>query len=660
MMKAMLDTPVKGTNFEKTSKSILYLGQSVTGEEMWMSPDQVKTHIFLSGSTGSGKTEMINNLLANTMAWGSGALVIDGKGDIGFFAKMQLIARETGREEDLLLLNFMKSNVAEGEAFSSHTFNPFGFLSSSELCQIMATMIPPADGDGVMWRERAVVLMNTIINVLTWLRDNKGEPLTVSKIRTVLGLPDFITLCERMKEMEDAPERIVSEMKFYLTSLPGYQESKFRKQSQTTFDQHGYLSMQWARTVGLLCTQYGHILDAPIPDIDIRDVILNRRILVMLLPSLDRSSSDIQNIGSLMTGMIKSMLGQALRTPVEGSWATVVDDRITNAKTPFMIIMDEVGQYLSDGMGMLAQQARSLNIGLVFATQDFDSLYLMHPKETEAIIANTNTKILMKAENPHSAKISAILAPFIQQKTTNISLINMLDMAKGAVLRDRMFHAQLQQDRELSMDAVQKMDAQNLAHLEHVEASQIPDFGFLLRSFSNGQMLVMNGKDCIQGTANFIAIEESPEAAPLAINHFFDLRGYGKVEDETVQRKKLAEDITAQFREKMDELRANGSVSKEYALFTNDLLDGTVFTQETYRNKKDPTFLTGNLESQDYRRVWPQYIASLLLKAVKIEKGTAFSNLNEMVAKKRNESAGIEKGPKVEPYDYTQIIKDFA
>jgi hypothetical protein len=660
MMKAMLDTPVKGTNFEKTSKSILYLGQAVTGEEMWMSPDQVKTHIFLSGSTGSGKTEMINNLLANTMAWGSGALVIDGKGDIGFFAKMQLIARETGREEDLLLLNFMKSNVAEGEAFSSHTFNPFGFLSSSELCQIMATMMPPAYGDGVMWRERAVVLMNTIINVLTWLRDNKGETLTVSKIRTVLGLPDFITLCERMKEMEDAPESIVSEMKFYLTSLPGYQESKFRKQSQTTFDQHGYLSMQWNRVVSLLVTQYGHILDAPIPDIDIRDVILNRRILVMLLPSLDRSSSDIQNIGSLMTGMIKSMLGQALRTPVEGSWATVVDDRITNAKTPFMIIMDEVGQYLSDGMGMLAQQARSLNIGLVFATQDFDSLYLMHPKETEAIIANTNTKILMKAENPHSAKISAILAPFIQQKTTKISLINMLDMAKGAVLRDRLFHAQLQQDRELSMDAVQKMDAQNLAHLEHVEASQIPDFGFLLRSFSNGQMLVMNGKDCIQGTANFIAVEESPEAAPLAINHFFDLRGYGKVEDETVPRKKLAEDITAQFREKMDELRASGSVSKEYALFTNDLLDGTVFTQETYRNKKDPTFLTGNLESQDYRRVWPQYIASLLLKAVKIEKGTAFSNLNEMVAKKRNESARIEKGPKVEPYDYTQIIKDFA
>jgi hypothetical protein len=660
-MKMILDTPVKGTNFEKKAKSILYLGQSVTGEEMWMSPDQVKTHIFLSGSTGSGKTEMINNLLANTMAWGSGALVIDGKGDIGFFAKMQLIAREAGREEDLLLLNFMKSNVMEGEAFSSHTFNPFGFLTSGELCQIMATMMPPAYGDGVMWRERAVVLMNTIINVLTWLRDKKKEPLTVSRIRTVLGLPEFILLCERMKAMEDAPENIVSEMKFYLTSLPGYQEAKLTKQSQTTFDQHGYLSMQWSRPVGLLVTQYGHILDAPVPDIDIRDVIINRRILVMLLPSLDRSSSDIQNIGSLMTGMIKSMLGQALRTPIEGSWSTVVDDRITNARTPFMIIMDEVGQYLSDGMGMLAQQARSLNIGLVFATQDFDSLYLMHPRETEAIIANTNTKILMKAENPHSVKISAILAPFIQQKTTNISMMSMLDMAKGAVLRDRMLHSQLLQDRDLSVDAARKMDAQNLSHLQNVEASQLPDFGFLLRSFSNGQMLVMNGKDCIQGTANFIAVEDSLDAPPLAINYFFDIRDYGKVDDETVPRRKLAEDITAQFRAKMESVRAKGEMSKEYARFTDDLGEtGSFYKQENYRNKKDPGFLTGNFENQDHRKIWCQYIASVLLKAVKIETGTAFFKMDVAVSRKRNEGVRIEEGPKPKPYDFEQMIKDFA
>src|SRR5690606_23422330 len=132
---------------------------------------------------------------------------------------------------------------------------------------------------------------------------------------------------------------------------------------------------QWTRPVTLLAGSYGHVLDVEIPDIDIRDVVLNRRILTIMLPSLERSSSEIMNIGNLMVGMIKAMLGEALRTPIEGGWNTVVNKRITNAEYPFMILMDEVGQYLADGMGMLAQQARSLNIGLVFATQDFESLY---------------------------------------------------------------------------------------------------------------------------------------------------------------------------------------------------------------------------------------------------------------------------------------------
>lgn len=550
-MKHVVKAPVSGTRFEKNAKSIMYLGQSLSGEEIWMDTDQVKTHVFLSGSTGSGKTEALTGMITNAMAWGSGALFIDGKGDINFFAKLHLIAKTIGREEDILLLNFMKGTDQTDGKFSSHTINPFGFLSSDELNQIMTTMLPRAYGDGTMWQERAISLMSCIINALVWLRDNEGYPLTISEIRNFLVLKTLMRLEETLL-LAGAPHKIRSELRFYLESLPGFQAEKGDRQSQVVFDQHGYLSMQWTRTLTLLCSNYGHILDVWTPDIDIRDVILNRRILVILLPSLERSTSDIQNIGALMVGMIKSMLGQALRTPIEGGWVEVVEDRITNARYPFMIFMDEVGQYISDGMGLMAQQARSLNIGLVFSTQDYDSLHANNARETEAIMANTNTKIFMKAENPTAPQISRTLATFKTEKSDLSLRQTNLNHARRSIWTDRMHYGRFNRARSLEEYQAEtvklsqisaELEKLNISHLEFVENDDMPDLAVLLRGFKTGEMLCVNGSDCIQGSSNYVRIGELEKPHQIRLEHFVNIEGFTRTVTEKVATDKRIVDI---------------------------------------------------------------------------------------------------------------------
>lgn len=537
MISEYLKNSVAGSVFEKTDKSLMYLGKSVFDEEIWLTPDQVKTHIFLSGSTGSGKTEMLTGLMANALGWGSGALFIDGKGDINFFAKLHLVAKALGREEDLLLINFMKGNVGADEGFASHTINPFGFLSADELIQLMTTMLPKASGDGVMWQERAISLISALINALVWLRDNSNEPLTANVIRESLNFKNLCRLHERL--MMDAPYAVRAELRFYLNSLPGYQEEKGHKQSQVVLDQHGYLSMQWTRIFTLLSSNYGHILDELVPDVDIRDVILNRRVLVVLLPSLERSTSDIQNIGSLMVGMIKSMLGQALRTPIEGGWREVVEDRITNAKHPYMIVFDEVGQYLSDGMGMMAQQARSLNIGLIFATQDYDSLHYCNQREAEAIISNTNTKIFMKAENPSAPQITRVLQTYSGKKMQLQMRRDSLHRVRKQVPQDRLLH-----ERQMSLVAraneteahlknvanwAREIDKMNIEYLKETEEDDAPELSTLLRGFKAGQMLVTHGPDCVQGKANYISIAELETPHEIGLERFVSLDNYSEV-----------------------------------------------------------------------------------------------------------------------------------
>lgn len=615
----MLKNEVNGTPFEKDRNSILYLGQSTTDEGIYLNATQLKTHMFVSGSTGSGKTEFLTSVMAQAIGWGSGAVFVDGKGDIGFFARLHLIAAALGREQDLLLLNFMKGNVSEGEGFASHTVNPFNILGADELTQLMASMLHDSGSDN-MWRDRAISLMSAIINTLVWLRDNNDEPLTISSIRESLDLKNLIRLQERLMT-EGCGWDIRRELDFYFKSLPGYQEEKGFKQSQVTLDQHGYLTMQWTRPVGVLATTYGHILNVETPDIDIRDVVLNRRILVILLPSLERSSSDIRNIGSLMVGMIKSMLGQALRTPVEGSWSRVVDERITNATYPFMIIMDEVGQYLTDGMGMLAQQARSMNIGLVFATQDFDSLHFANAKETEAILANTNTKVYLKAENPMATQINRTLQPFENAITKRNMYRDNLQRTRRTVVHDRMMYGRLRTEEQF-----QQLESFNLEAVVNAENERDFDLPMLLKGFKTGEMLVIHGASCVQGVSNYIPVVGDSEHT-IKLARFVHLEGYGDAIKHTAMRPGLGRDIARNISE---ELTAR---AREYRF--DKLSD---FLETACEPRKARAFFPATVEnalikSGNSRQVWVDLLVDRVIRNSSLISDPAITTAyEEMVA----------------------------
>jgi hypothetical protein len=312
-----------------------------------------------------------------------------------------------------------------------------------------------------------------------------------------------------------------------------------------TLEQHGYLSMQWTRPVGMLATAYGHILDAEVPDVDIRDVVLNRRVLVILLPSLDRSTDDIGNIGALLVGMLKSMLGQALRSPVEGTWGEVVRRRITNTTYPFMMVMDEVGQYITDGMGMMAQQARSLNVGLVFATQDFDSLHHTNSRETEAILANTNVKVFMKAENPGAMQISKVLSTFVEgRKFARTKFGDILRAQKDGVTHKLMYEPRSIDRRESFVEMrhdqtwVQRMYALDETGLRHYENAEPDDLALMLRGFNAGDMMVTHGADIAVGRAGYVGLDHrTGREHEIRLQRFVHVPGYGKkaIEQQNMQ-----------------------------------------------------------------------------------------------------------------------------
>ncbi|MDH5723225.1 MAG: TraM recognition domain-containing protein, partial [Alphaproteobacteria bacterium] len=406
--------PNNGRNGKKgKAEGILYLGNvEKTNEEVWFTNSDIRTHILYLGTTGAGKTEGLKSLVTNALCWGSGFVYVDGKADTDLWSSLSSLVRRFGRDDDLLVLNYMTGN-SDVQA-PSNTMNPFSSGSASYLTNMLVSLMPESGGDNAMWKERAVSLVGAMMPILTWKRDNQEIPMSVRTIRDNLSLNNVIKLARD----EDVPEVTREGLRGYLDTLPGFIHDAYddngnvkppgpdtpQYNTETASQQHGFLAMQFTRSLQSLGDDYGYIFDTQAADVDMVDVVLNRRILVVLVPALEKSGDEVANLGKIVAASIKGMMGSALGSTVEGSSETVIENKPTHSSTPFMTVFDEVGYYVAEGMAVMAAQARSLGFSLVFAGQDLPALKKRVREEANSITANCNIKLFGKLEDPTETK----------------------------------------------------------------------------------------------------------------------------------------------------------------------------------------------------------------------------------------------------------------
>lgn len=392
---------------------ILYLGNTTdTGEEIWFTNSDARTHCLYLGTTGSGKTFGLKSYACNAFCWSSGFIYIDGKADTDLWSTLSAMARRFGRDDDLLIMNYMTGNASGRVA--SNTLNPFSSGSASYLTNMLVSLMPDSEGDNAMWKDRAVALVSALMPCLVWKRENQNIPLSIGVIRQYLTFKAVI----RLSRDSVVPEHMRTALKGYLNELPGFVDNVFDDNgdekpmspdagavdTSVPRQQHGYLSMQFTRSMQSLGDDYGFIFDTQAADVDMLDVVLNRRILVVLIPALEKSADETANLGKIIASTLKGMMGATLGNSVEGSSETAIENKPTNSATPFIAIFDEVGYYTSQGMAVMAAQARSLGFSLVFAGQDLPALEKRVKEEARSITANCNIKLFGKLEDPTQTK----------------------------------------------------------------------------------------------------------------------------------------------------------------------------------------------------------------------------------------------------------------
>ncbi|KTC95939.1 TraM recognition domain-containing protein [Legionella feeleii] len=497
-----------GVGTPNIARGIAFFGNDrKTNEELWFANDDLRTHALIFGSTGSGKTEALVSLAFNALVQASGFIYVDGKGDNSLYAKVFSMVRSMGREDDLLLINFMtgaRDVIGPQERRLSNTLNPFCQGSSSMLTQLVVSLMGSSgqSSDGDMWKGRAISFVEALMKLLVYMRDEGAILLDANSIRNYFDLVKLESIVidkifprdeQESINIESVPKLVTDPLRNYVFNLPGYNKEKKGKQVSQVLEQHGFITMQLVRVFSSLADTYGHIIRTNLAEVDFKDVVLNRRILVVLLPALEKSPDELSNLGKVIVSSLKAMMAAGLGDQVEGDYRDVILRKPTNSPTPYMCILDEYGYYAVQGFAVVPAQARSLGFSAIFAGQDLPAFQKASKEEAASIGANTNIKICMKLEDPtetwdfftktageayvtkvdsFQTKDSSIANSYMDTKSSSfekrarIDLLDLKDQTEGEshiffkskIVRARMFYANPKPVKRLKLNQFLKVE----------------------------------------------------------------------------------------------------------------------------------------------------------------------------------------------------------
>lgn len=411
-------------------------------------------------------TEMLLGLASQSLMWSSGFIFVDGKGTPQFASRIWSLCKRFGREDDYRVINFTDGGddpdaPAGGPAVQSNTMNPFNKGTADQIMNLLVSLMGDAGSGNDMWKNRAMSLISAQVRCLVELRDNGDILLDVQTIRDFLPLGDAVPKKspKAIKTVNDLSEEQMAELrsragmislyiralrgefsnasllalKGFFDTLPGFNlEKSLNGEPQDTkaLEQYSFLSMQLTKPTGSMADDFGHIFRTPLGEVDMEDVVFNRRILVVLLPALQKAPDELRNCGKIVVAMIRQMMGYASGSRLDGKKRNIIDASPTKSASPFIIVLDEIGYYMVEGVDVMLAQGRSLGICLIPAGQDMAAMGKVNKQIAESVSANARLTAFGAMEDGNSTlefmtkKVGQHKVAVASGYTTKTGLIN--------------------------------------------------------------------------------------------------------------------------------------------------------------------------------------------------------------------------------------------
>lgn len=340
---------MKQKNLNETNSALL----GYNGRKPIFSPDNAK-HIFICGTTGSGKTVALSNYMQNCMKKDFPMLIVDGKGDTGKGSILDVLTQLNKRyRKKIYCINLTNPSLSD-------TYNPF-FNTSPTVAKDM--LINMTDWSEEHYKVNAERYLQRLILLM-----NKAEiPLSFQTIVKYMELEKFTELSMQLvREKRISKEKHLENLEIAKTS------GKIAENSIARF------STIAESELGELFSDTG---------IDIATALKEKAIILFILNPL-----------------IYPEISPAFGRLVLIDSKKAISQRFQNNNRTFFLF-DEINVYASKTLIDLVNKSRSANVTCVLATQSLSDLASAEDEDfTQQIIENCNNYLVLRQNSAVNAE----------------------------------------------------------------------------------------------------------------------------------------------------------------------------------------------------------------------------------------------------------------
>jgi len=323
-----------------------------SGKKEVRTPDNAK-HMFICGTTGSGKTVGLSNYIKSGVENNRPMLLVDGKGDTGEGSIYDIVKRLKGKRK-LYVINLTNP-------LKSDFYNPFKDATPTIAKDMLINLTDWSEEHYKLNTERYLQRLLQLLSI-------KKIPLSFKTILQHMSAENFSILSgELLKSELITKDEHISNIQMTKTSGK-IAESAYARFSLIAESELGYIFNETG--------------------IDIHTAIKEKAIILFILnPLIFPETSPL--IGRLMLIDSKKAVSK-----LYGS---------NNDRTFF--IMDEISSYASPVLIDLVNKSRSANITCILATQSLSDLdYAVGDAFKELIIENCNNFLVMRQNSAVNAE----------------------------------------------------------------------------------------------------------------------------------------------------------------------------------------------------------------------------------------------------------------
>jgi len=311
-------------------------------ESEWLNDETRLRHTHVVGATGSGKTVLVEQLIAKDIKRGYGCLIIDAKGERDFYLRIRSLCKKVGREKDLFLLS-------AGSPSESSIWNPCNLGSASEL---QSKFFNSSIYDQFHY---AKAVEGGLLRAFTTIDFEKaGASFDIKDIASVLK-----------REFKGSSSENLEGLYLDLENLA---------------------SSEWGKILGVNLS-----FDDFERSLQLFDVVQNGKILFVDLPT-EAKAVQSSRIGRLLLQEIMLISGMRKADPS------------LNSGSPFCVYVDEFDAFATQSFATFLNKGRSSKFMITIAHQTLSQLDRIGEGFRGEVMGNCNVRFVFRQDEPDDAE----------------------------------------------------------------------------------------------------------------------------------------------------------------------------------------------------------------------------------------------------------------